>query len=152
MPGHTEIRKAIAGALTDALDDEAWTITPYMQIPPIPPMIEVFPKRSQYDEGALTDEVRFTIRATVASTVSPAAQEKLDGLIDAAGIDSVKAILEADDRGTSLITQDNDLLGYVQDVRVDEHSDYHSYPLEGGAHILGCELTVCVLTTRTTNL
>ena len=148
MAGVRELRAAIAQVL--AIDP--FTTVTYMQFPPIPPMIEIFPKRSMYDEGFSTDEIRFTVRATASSTISSAAQDLLDRLIDATGPDSVKALLEASDRGQVLVDQDETLEGFVNDVRVEEHSDYHLYPVGDGGHILGIELTVCVLTTRPTDL
>ena len=151
MPGRTDIRQAIAEVLNNSELNGSWTITPWMNVPPLPPMIEVFAKRSQYNEGFSTDELRFTVRATVGSTISPAGQQMLDELIDASGDNSIRAILEAEVGGGVLIQQNQDLLGYVQDLTVEEHSDPHSYPVQGAdgpGHILGIELTVCVLTTR----
>src|ERR1043166_4414729 len=153
MPGRTDIRQAIADVLANSeLGQSSWTITPWMNVPPLPPMIEVYAKRSPYNEGAFTDDLRFTVRATVGTTISPAGQQMLDELIDASGDNSIRAILEAETGGGVLIQQNQDLLGYVQDLTVEEHSDPHAYPYTGAdgqpAHILGIELTVCVLTTR----
>lgn len=141
MVGRKEVRRAIA----NVLDIQDFTTVAYMQFPPLPPMIEVYPAKSQYDYAINTDELKFKVRATVQNTISESGQELLDRLIDATGPDSVKALLETP---RVLLEADPDLEGFVQDVTVEEVSDYHLYPVGDGSHILGIELTVCVLTTR----
>lgn len=151
MPGLTELRNAVAGAIRDGMESESWNVRPFMALTPIPPMLEVYPKRSLYDEGFQTDEVKLTVRATLSTAAFESSQTALDEVLNATGGNSIKAILEAGDGGLALIVQDESLIGFVQDVRVEDHGDYHSIATGDGGHVLGCELTVCVVTTRPTS-
>lgn len=141
------IRQALADQLNtlDMVEADEMRISTYMLANPlqVAPVVEVFPEKFTYDAVSFeTDELRFKVRALIGSVLEESAQRIVDDLLDTAGENSIKAVLESD----------RTLDGLVDDVTVEQSTGYRTYPVElpgvPTQHMLGCEWTVCVIADR----
>ena len=111
--------------------------TGYVLGSPIAPVVEVFPGQVAYDAAFQRghDELTFTVRITVAVTLSEVAQRRLDEYLAPSGASSVKTLLESD----------RTLGGEVSTLQVTTASGYQLAISPEGGQMLSCDWTLAIL-------